>query len=84
VVAVAAAAVGVAGEVVSRALFQNPSSIGLVAGGGLICSCKSGCAGNSSILSISLEVYDEKPAGRCIFSSSYIEGIGGGEYGGCV
>jgi len=52
-VAAAAAAVVAAGEAASRALFQNPSSIGLVADGGLICSCKSGCAGNSSMFSLS-------------------------------
>lgn len=67
----AAAAVVVAGEVVSRALcFQNPSSIGLVAGGGLICSCKSGCAGNSSMFSCSREVRDERPAAYLVVDGS--------------
>jgi hypothetical protein len=51
VVAVAADAADVGTGVESSALFQNPRSIGLVAGGGLICSCRSGCAGNSSISS---------------------------------
>ena len=54
---VAAADDVVVAVVVSRALFQNPKSIGLVAGGGLIWSwsCRSGCDGNSSIdLSLSL------------------------------
>jgi hypothetical protein len=48
---VAAVDAVVVAVVVSRALFQNPKSIGLVAGGGLIwsCSCRSGCDGNSSI-----------------------------------
>jgi hypothetical protein len=48
-VAAVAAAADVATGLESRALFQNPRSIALVVGGGLICSCRSGCAGNSSI-----------------------------------
>ena len=57
---VAAADDVVVAVVVSRALFQNPKSIGLVAGGGLIWSwsCRSGCDGNSSIdLSLSLSLF---------------------------
>lgn len=59
VAAVEAAAADVTTGVESRALFQNPRSICLVAGGGLICSCRSGCAGNSSI-SCSCDSCEEK------------------------
>jgi hypothetical protein len=48
-VVVAVAAADAATGLESRALFQNPRSVALVVGGGLICSCRSGCAGNSSI-----------------------------------